>query len=313
MRVWIWQSLALTTGLALVTTAQERIVTQTDCSCSANPGERLKRESHARREAFSRAAQGNQFVSRASVESKVGSSRTGCAVAATEIPIRNLVDEEIFPRLTQENIPSAPLAGDEVFIRRVMLDLNGRSPSPKEVRDFVANDNPNKRDELINALLFTPEFVNKWTMWLGDLMQNAQAAQNINQNQEGRNRMHEWMVASIDSQKSLRDIVIEALSAPVTTLIAMSVKSTLSCGASRPWARSRITTMARWSRPRPPSWDSRTMIACSVITAHRACVRSVRGAARSSAPTLRRWLHSSRASIGLPATTRTIRSTPAAW
>lgn len=199
--------LAVGAIFAAISPAQDRIVTQADCSYSVQPSEYRQRERRARHDVFARMAQASSALPRTGAHVMANSF----AVPAAEIPVRNLVDQEIFARLSQEGIPAAPLSSDEVFLRRVMLDLNGRAPSPQEVREFTASSSPDKREELVNRLLFTPEFVAKWTMWLGDLLQNSQAAQNINQNLEGRNRMHEWMVASIDSQKSLRDIVTEAL------------------------------------------------------------------------------------------------------
>ena len=58
------------------------------------------------------------------------------------------------------------LCSDEQFIRRVYLDITGTLPTPEQVKAFLADKDPNKRDKLIDALLETPEysyyFANKW-------------------------------------------------------------------------------------------------------------------------------------------------------
>ena len=63
-------------------------------------------------------------------------------------------------------VPSAPCS-DEQFVRRVYLDITGTLPTPKQVTDFVADKDANKRDKLVDALLETPEyayyFANKWS------------------------------------------------------------------------------------------------------------------------------------------------------
>src|SRR4051794_13083704 len=46
-----------------------------------------------------------------------------------------------------------PPAPDEVFLRRVYLDIIGRIPSPTEAREFLSDREPGKRAELIDKLL----------------------------------------------------------------------------------------------------------------------------------------------------------------
>ena len=57
----------------------------------------------------------------------------------------------------------APLADDSEFLRRVYLDLAGRIPRNKEVRDFLADKAPDKRVRLVEALLESPQYVNHMT------------------------------------------------------------------------------------------------------------------------------------------------------
>ena len=68
------------------------------------------------------------------------------------------------------NVPSAQLSSDEDFFRRINLDLTGRIPGSEDVRAFVAESNKDKRDAVIDRLLASPEFTDRWTMWMGDLL-----------------------------------------------------------------------------------------------------------------------------------------------
>jgi hypothetical protein len=74
---------------------------------------------------------------------------------------RNFIDEQIFGKMQREGIPHAPLATDQEFIRRVMLDLTGRIPTPGEVREFLADNATDKRARLIDQLIGSPGFVDK--------------------------------------------------------------------------------------------------------------------------------------------------------
>lgn len=133
------------------------------------------------------------------------------AVNASDLPRNNFIDEHILDRLHAEGVPAARLSSDEEFLRRVTLDLTGRTSSPADVREFLADASPDKRARLIDRLLESEGFVEKWTMWLGDLVQNARFATNRSQQQAGRDAMHAWIRDSIASGKSFRDIAWETV------------------------------------------------------------------------------------------------------
>ncbi|MEJ7640017.1 MAG: DUF1549 domain-containing protein [Singulisphaera sp.] len=72
-------------------------------------------------------------------------------------------------------MPPSPAASDAVFLRRVSLDLTGQQPSPDQVRQFVAATDPEKRPQLVDRLLASPDFVQFWKIKLGDLLQISSA------------------------------------------------------------------------------------------------------------------------------------------
>ena len=112
-----------------------------------------------------------------SVDKAAEASRLTQAVAISlpasfevgEIPRKNLVDDHIFDRIEREGIPHSPLANDQEFIRRAYLDATGLIPTPETVRKFIANDEPDKRDKLIDSLIGTEEFAEQWAWFWGDL------------------------------------------------------------------------------------------------------------------------------------------------
>src|SRR2546423_1794476 len=77
--------------------------------------------------------------------------------AASYAPIakKNFVDEFIFGRMERDKIPHAALAGDAEFLRRAYLDATGLLPTPDQVRSFLTDNDPNKRDKLIDSLIGT--------------------------------------------------------------------------------------------------------------------------------------------------------------
>jgi hypothetical protein len=91
---------------------------------------------------------------------------------ATAVP-SGLVDKHVIDKLNRLKIAPSPLASDEEFLRRVYLDLIGVQPKPDEIKAFLADKNPQKRDKVIDSLFDRPEFIDQWSLKWGDLLQNS--------------------------------------------------------------------------------------------------------------------------------------------
>jgi hypothetical protein len=171
-----------------------------NCSFRNDPREFEIREYRTRQDVHARVL---QFA-------KTGRSAAR-SVSANEVPRRNLIDERIFSKLAEAGVPSAAISGDEIFLRRVSLDLAGRIPTVSEIREFVAGNDEGKRSKAIDRLLKSPEFADKWTMWLGDLLGNARVNSNRNLQTKGRNALHWWMKDAMENGTSFRDVAYAAV------------------------------------------------------------------------------------------------------
>ncbi len=85
-------------------------------------------------------------------------------------PPQNDIDKLVFARLEALDIPPANLCSDAVFLRRASLDITGTLPTAAQAKAFLADDNPQKRAEIIDTLLQTEEFTNYWTMKWADIL-----------------------------------------------------------------------------------------------------------------------------------------------
>ena len=83
---------------------------------------------------------------------------------------RNFIDELVLQQLRRLNLKPSPRSSDEVFVRRVYVDTIGTLPTADEVRSFLADAAPDKRDKLIESLLERPEYVDYWTYRWSDLL-----------------------------------------------------------------------------------------------------------------------------------------------
>lgn len=177
------------------------ILSAADCTFVPDRDQFLARQARARQEIADRVWKLNRAVA-------AGSSRNLLAAA---IPQRNFIDAEIFGEIARARIPVAPLTTDQEFFRRIHLDLIGRLPSAQELGEFLADSSPAKRDDVIDRLLYSPEFVDRWTMWMGDLLQNNYFATNFSRQLAGRNAFYDWIKESVANRKSLKDIAWEAV------------------------------------------------------------------------------------------------------
>jgi len=136
------------------------------------------------------------------------------AISTTaSLPRRNFIDDEIFNKLDAMGVAPAPLSTDEEFYRRITLDLTGRIPSPADIRAFVADTSANKRSALIDKLLSTPEYVDKWTVWFGDLLENNVTSVNTTRQISGRDAFYKFIWGSVLNQDSWQDVVTRILTA----------------------------------------------------------------------------------------------------
>jgi len=95
-----------------------------------------------------------------------GGSRTDTLQHST-----NNIDKYLFQAMADAGVAPAPPTTDYEFVRRVTLDLTGRIPTADAVTSFVNDSNFDKRAKLVDSLMASPEWVDKWTIWFGDFLQ----------------------------------------------------------------------------------------------------------------------------------------------
>jgi hypothetical protein len=135
------------------------------------------------------------------ISNKLGEAELAL-VQASAVPRKNVIDNILFDRMARDGIASAPLTSDEEFLRRVSLDLTGRIPSAEDVTKFLEDQDPNKRDLLVDNLINSPEFVDKWTMFFGDLFKNTTNATNINLFFGGREAYYAYIKNAVAENKN---------------------------------------------------------------------------------------------------------------
>jgi len=124
-------------------------------------------------------------------------------------PEKNFIDTLVNTKLKQLQILPSDLCTDEEFLRRAYLDATGRLPSVEESQAFLADQNPDKRDLLIDGLVETDDFASYWTLMTGDILRaNAKKM-----NPTGVQKFRLWLYESIRNDKPLNQFARELLTA----------------------------------------------------------------------------------------------------
>src|SRR6202011_3941166 len=179
-------------------------VSGANCTFQASPDRFLSAQGRIR-EQVSQTAQRFQ--------QRVATMATTPAAANAPIAHRNFIDDEIFNQIASAKVQPARLSTDAEFFRRINFDLTGRIPSADDVRAFAANTDAGKRDAVIEQLLNSAAFNDKWTLWLGDLLQNnvAQATAAVNRQIAGRNAFYGYIYWSVAGWKPLNLMAYESI------------------------------------------------------------------------------------------------------
>ena len=120
------------------------------------------------------------------------------------------VDTRVLAALQAKGIEPAHPCSDEVFIRRVYLDVIGTLPEPADVRQFLQDGRPDKRAALIEALLQRDEFADYWALKWGDLLR-AKAEFPVNLWPNAVQAYHRWIRDAVKENRPYDQFVRELL------------------------------------------------------------------------------------------------------
>lgn len=86
-------------------------------------------------------------------------------------PEKNYIDTLVNAKLKNLRIAPSATCTDEVFLRRIFIDLTGMLPSVEEYKTFMANKSADKREQLVKDLMERKEFSELWVLKWAELLQ----------------------------------------------------------------------------------------------------------------------------------------------
>ncbi len=124
---------------------------------------------------------------------------------------RNAVDHFILARLEQEGLRPSPEADRATLIRRLALDLIGLPPAPAEVDAFLADPSADAYERLVDRLLASPHFGERWARpWL-DLARYADSHGFQRDDLRSLWPYRDWVLRALNADMPFDQFTIEQL------------------------------------------------------------------------------------------------------
>ncbi len=123
---------------------------------------------------------------------------------------RNPIDAFVFAELKQRGLTPSPEADRRTLIRRVAFDLTGLPPTPEEVEAFVGDASPGAYERLVDSLLASPRYGERWARHWLDVIRFADShGFEMNQPRPNAWRYRDWVIRSLNADKPYDRFVAE--------------------------------------------------------------------------------------------------------
>jgi len=127
---------------------------------------------------------------------------------------RNEIDHFIAAEHAKRHVTPQPEAARHVLLRRVYLDLIGLPPTRAELQAFLADDSPDAFDEVVDRLLESPHYGERWGRHWMDVWRYSDWAgwgTQVRDSQPHIWRWRDWIIESVNADKPYDQMLREML------------------------------------------------------------------------------------------------------
>lgn len=125
--------------------------------------------------------------------------------------VRNGIDSLVLSDLDEKGIAPSEEADKHTLVRRLFLDLTGLPPTPTEADQFLQDDSPDAYEKLVDRLLGSPHFGERWAkVWL-DIARYADTQGYEKDNQRTIWRYRDWVIDALNRDLPFDQFTIEQL------------------------------------------------------------------------------------------------------
>ncbi|QDT75915.1 DUF1553 domain-containing protein [Lacipirellula limnantheis] len=126
--------------------------------------------------------------------------------------IANGVDAFILAKLHDAGLTPSPPADRRTLIRRLYFDLLGLPPTPEETAAFVADNRPHAYSELVERVLASPRYGERWAQHWLDVARFAETnGFEMNQPRPNAWPYRDYVIAALNDDKPYDQFIVEQL------------------------------------------------------------------------------------------------------
>ncbi|MCA8995241.1 MAG: DUF1549 domain-containing protein, partial [Planctomycetaceae bacterium] len=125
--------------------------------------------------------------------------------------IRTPVDAFVLSRLKESSLKPSPEAPRQVLIRRLYLDLLGVLPSPEEAEEFCTSESPTAYEELVDRLLASPYYGERWGRHWLDAARYADSNGFTIDGPRDMWKYRDWVISSMNEDMPFDQFTVEQL------------------------------------------------------------------------------------------------------
>ncbi len=133
------------------------------------------------------------------------------AIANRQSPIINPIDAFILARLAKEKLAPSPEADRATLSRRLSLDLLGLLPKPEEVDAFANDKSPDAYEKLVERLLASPHYGERWGRWWLDVARYSDSNGYSIDAPRSIWRYRDWVIAALNRDLPFEQFTIEQI------------------------------------------------------------------------------------------------------
>lgn len=128
--------------------------------------------------------------------------------------VRNPIDAFILAKVEEKGLKTAAPADRRALARRAYFDLHGLPPTPEQVDEFVKDESPNAFEKLVDRLLASPRYGERWGRQYLDLIRYADTSGfETDHFYTTAWRYRDWVIASFNSDKPYNTFAQEQIAA----------------------------------------------------------------------------------------------------
>jgi hypothetical protein len=124
---------------------------------------------------------------------------------------RNDIDYFILEKLKEENLQPSSQADKGTLLRRVYLDVIGLPPTPAQAEKFLSDADPKAYEKLVDELLASPHFGEKWASWWLDLARYSDTKGYERDGERTIWKYRDWVIKAFNKDMPFDQFTIEQL------------------------------------------------------------------------------------------------------